>query len=88
MKSSNNSFNLYFAFSSFETKTIIRLARLYGTLSLYIIIYMYKDTHAYIQQISATAIRTKFAPTPPPLPPHMLVFLWTTLQQNFLRYNL
>ena len=29
-----NSFNLYSAISSFETKTIIRLARLYGALSL------------------------------------------------------
>ena len=29
-----NSFNLYSIFSSFETKTVMRLARLYGTLSL------------------------------------------------------
>ena len=35
----------------------------------------------FFQQISGTAIGTKFAP-------HMLVFLWTTLKQNFLRHNL
>ena len=35
----------------------------------------------FFQQISGTAIGTKFAP-------HMLVFLWTTLKQNFLRHDL
>ena len=34
----------------------------------------------FFQQISGAAIDTKFAP-------HMLVFLWTTLKQNFLRHN-
>ena len=35
----------------------------------------------FFQQISGTVIGTKFAP-------HMLVFLWTTLKQNFLRHDL
>ena len=35
----------------------------------------------FLQQISGTAIGTKCAP-------YMLVFLWTTLEQNFLRHNL
>ena len=35
----------------------------------------------FFQQISGTAIGTKFAP-------HMLVFLWPTLKQNFLRQDL
>ena len=35
----------------------------------------------FFQQISGSAIGTKFAP-------HMLVFLWTTLKQNLLRHDL
>ena len=42
----------------------------------------------FFQQISGIAIGTKFAPPPFPPSPHMLVFLWTTLKQNFLRHNL
>ena len=37
------------------------------------------------QQISGTAIGTKFAPPPPPI---RLFFLWATLKQNFLRHDL
>ena len=37
--------------------------------------------------MTGTAIGTKFAP-PPPAPPHVFVFLWTTLEHNFLRHNL
>ena len=47
----------------------------------------------FFQQISGTAIGTKLSLLPPllppclPHPPHMLVFLETTLKQNFLRHN-
>ena len=40
----------------------------------------------FFQQISGTAIGTKFAPPPPSA--HMFVLLWTTLKQNFSRHNL
>ena len=37
----------------------------------------------FFQLISRIAIDTKSLP-----PPHMLVFLWTTLKENFFRHNL